>query len=298
MSDQAFNTDLAAIQADRNSGAAELARRCLGIIAQSCLYDNSNSTSELLLKLDRQLNLLAQSRPSMAPVVNLLVIFQKDIEKFRQLSPADARKKCVDITRKIIEASKKATEKTAQNVATLIGEDKKVFTHSYSSTVIKAFTLLGKKGLKVIVSESRPLYEGYRLAEKLSQLEIPTTLITEAQTGLFVKDADLVLVGADTILADFSVVNKAGTYPAALSAHDNLIPFYVCGEKYKQIHGAGKTPELETMDTAEINGPDLPFVELKNVYFDITPARLIRAWINEDGMIPIQPINSISSSSV
>ncbi len=289
MSNREFNADLVKIQADRDSGSAELARRCLEVIAQSCQHDNSDSTTKLLDKLGRQLNLLAQSRPSMAPVINLLQIFQQDIEKCRQLSPVDARKKCVDITRQIIEASEKATEKTAQNVATLIGPDKTVFTHSYSSTVIRSFTLLGKKGLQVIVSESRPLYEGYRLAEKLSQLEIPTTVITEAQTGLFVKDADLVLVGADTILTDFSVVNKAGTYPAALSAHDNMIPFYVCSEKYKQIHGAGKTPELETMDTAELNGPDLPFVQLKNVYFDITPARLIKAWINEDGIVRIPP---------
>lgn len=289
MSTSAFKARLLAIQSDRNSGAAELARRCLKILAESCLSDTSDSTPALFHKIDEQTNLLAQARPSMAPVANLLRIFQQDLKKFCQLPPDKARKKCAARAGEIIAASKTATEQAAKNAAVLIGEDKTVFTHSYSSTVLKSFAHLRRKGLKVIISEARPLYEGYRLAEKLSELKIPVMLITDAQSGLFVKEADMVLVGADAILQDFSVVNKAGTYPAALSARDNKIPFYVCSEKYKQIHAGGQTPALEAMDGAELQAPALPFVRIANIYFDITPARLITGWINEDGVLAVQP---------
>lgn len=287
MDDQVFNSRLLTIQSDRSSGAAELARRCLEIVAESSLQDNSDSTSVLLHKLNIRADLLARSRSSMAPIANLLHLFQKDIEKFRDLPPEEAREKCGDSAGHIIMASIKATEKTAENAAKLIGKDKTVFTHSYSSTIMQIFSLLAGKDLRVIVSESRPLYEGYRAAEKLSDLKIPTTLITDAQSGLFIKKADFVLVGADTLLQDYSVLNKVGTYPAALVAYDNNIPFYVCSEKYKQIHSSSKTPELEAMSGAELNAPDLPFVSIENIYFDITPVKLITGWINEDGVVPV-----------
>ena len=193
MTDQTFTNKLLAIASDRTSGAAELARKCLEIVAESSLQDNSNSTPELLQKLKHQADLLARSRPSIVSVANLLHIFQEEAEKFRFLPLLEARNKSADFARKTIELSIKSTERTAKNTAALIGKNKTVFTHSYSSTVIKSFALLDKKGLKVIISESRPLCEGNRLAEKLSQLDIPTTLITDAQTGIFVKEADIVL---------------------------------------------------------------------------------------------------------
>ena len=289
MTDQAFTARLLAIQSDRGSGAAELARSCLQIVADSSLQDNSDSTSELLHKLNIQIDLLSRSRPSMAPVANLLRIFQADIRKFKHLPLPEARKKCAAAAGRTIEVSIKATDNAADNAAALIGKNKTVFTHSYSSTVIQTLALLDKKDLKVIISESRPLCEGYRLAEKLSRLKVPCTLITDAQAGLFVKKADIVLVGADTILQDFSVLNKAGTYLTALAAYDNNIPFYVCSEKYKQIHSAGKIPELEAMNADELKAPDLPFVSIENIYFDITPARLITGWINEDGVVQVHP---------
>jgi ribose 1,5-bisphosphate isomerase len=287
MNDATFTAGLRAIESDRSSGAAEIARRCLEIVATIALLDDSGSTAELLGKLNSKADLLAQSRPSMAPVANLLNVFRREIEKFRQLHPPEARKKCATIARQTIAQSVKATEKTAKNAARLIGKNKTVFTHSFSSTVLQAFAFLKNKNLQVIISESRPLCEGYSLATKLSQLKIPTTLITDAQTGLFVKKADMVLVGADTILQDFAVINKAGTYLAALAAYDNNIPLYVCSEKYKHIYVSDEIPELEAMNPEELNAPDLPHVSIENIYFDITPARLISGWINEEEVVQV-----------
>jgi len=287
MTDQAFAVKLEAIRADRTSGAAELARRCLEIAAESCLQDNSGSTRKFVDKLNGRMDQLARSRPSMAPVANIIRIFREEIEKTTRLPPVEARKKCADIARQTIEASVKSTERCARNAAAFIGKNRTVFTHSYSSTVLQTFSLLAEQDLKVIVSESRPLCEGNRLAEKLSGLKVPTTLITDAQSGLFVGKADMVLVGADTIMSDLAVMNKAGTYLLALSAHDNNIPFYVCSEKYKQLQQGGTTPELETMNSAELKGPELPYVTLENIYFDITPAKLISGWINEDGVVTV-----------
>ena len=56
--------------------------------------------------------------------------------------------------------------------------------------------------------------------------------ITDAQGGLF-DQADAVLVGADALLADGTLVNKAGTYLLALAAKDQNVPFWVCAESFK-----------------------------------------------------------------
>ena len=287
MTEQEFAAKLKAIRTDRTSGATELARRCVEIAAESCLQDNLPTTRKFLVTLNSRIDQLARSRPSMAPVANILRTFKGEIEKTAHLAPADARKKCLEIARLTLDASLKSTGESARHAAALVGKGRTVFTHSYSSTILQSFIFLAEQGLRVIVSESRPLCEGYRLAEKLSRLKIPTTLITDAQTGLFVKKADIVLVGADAILPDHSVINKAGTYLLALSAYDNNVPFYVCCEKYKQLGQGDGTPELEAMNTSELKGPDLPFVTLENIYFDITPVKFISGWINEDGVVPV-----------
>lgn len=55
--------------------------------------------------------------------------------------------------------------------------------------------------------ESRPLCEGVSLANALAAAGVGVTVITDAQAGAFMAEADLVLVGADSLTAD-AVVNK------------------------------------------------------------------------------------------
>jgi translation initiation factor eIF-2B subunit delta len=139
----------------------------------------------------------------------------------------------------------------------------------------------------VIVTESRPLYEGRLVATRLSEWAISTTLITDAQLGLFVPQADIALLGADSVLADGSVINKAGTYVLALAAHDHQVPVYVCAESFKHRPAHLPEPTLEEMDPVELSPAQtqsLPHVSVRNIYFDRTPARLISGWVDEHGV--------------
>jgi translation initiation factor 2B subunit (eIF-2B alpha/beta/delta family) len=47
---------------------------------------------------------------------------------------------------------------------------------------------------------------------------------------------DMVLVGAEGVVENGGVINKLGTYQAAVSAHAHNTPFYVAAESYKVIH--------------------------------------------------------------
>jgi translation initiation factor 2B subunit (eIF-2B alpha/beta/delta family) len=157
-------------------------------------------------------------------------------------------------------------------------------THSLSSSIRHFFSLLAPVEVKVIVTESRPLNEGYLLAEFLSSLQIDTVLITDAQMGIWCKSATKIVMGADAVLRDGSVVNKSGTLLMALAAQEFQIPFFVCCDSYKYTHQAAEDFHLEEMQALELGFDTINHVDIRNTYFDITPARLIRGWVTESGL--------------
>ena len=107
--------------------------------------------------------------------------------------------------------------------------------------------------------------------------------ITDAQAGMFVARADMVVVGADAILADGALVNKVGTYLIALAARDAGVPLYVCGESFKCTDLHSGEAILEAKSGSELRPPPVPGIKAHNLYFDLTPAELITGWIsNED----------------
>src|SRR5687768_7366120 len=82
----------------------------------------------------------------------------------------------------------------------------------------------------VLADETRPYLQGARLtAWELGREGIPTTLIADNMAGhmMATGEVDAVVVGADRIAANGDVANKIGTYPLAVLARENDIPFYV-----------------------------------------------------------------------
>jgi len=279
-----FNLWIAEIRNDRTRGASELARRALELLAeaaQTLPAADGVELREYLLALAAQLE---AARPSMAPIQNLLRRWREGLPIPADLNLTAARHLAAEQAELLIAASRRAVADCAAHAAKLLGPEPTVLTHRLSSTVVETCRLLQDSGLRMIVTESRPLAEGRQLAERLSAWKVPTTYITDAQMGLFVARADAVLVGADSVLADGAVVNKAGTYPLALAARDRGVPFYVCCESFKWRAPDDPPPELEEMAPAELGVPDWPGVTVRNVYFDVTPARLVSAWIAETGV--------------
>jgi translation initiation factor eIF-2B subunit delta len=238
----------------------------------------------LILRAER----LQAARPSMAPVQNLLVRWCETLTGSAEGDLAAARNEAAEAASELSRSSRRAVGEIACRAARILGPDKTLMTHSLSSTVLAVCRELQGRGLRMIVTESRPLTEGRRLAEMLADRRVPTTYITDAQMGLFVEQADAVVVGADSVLADGAVVNKVGTYPLALVARDRNVPFFVCCESFKlRRERSFDAIALEEMDTAELGFDPPPGVTLRNRYFEVTPARLVTRWITENG--PIQP---------
>lgn len=279
-----FNREIAEIRADRVRGASELARRCLSILAEAARALPAKDAATLRERLLHLAAELAKTRPSMAPVQNLLHRWREESSIDAGTDLAAARQLAAARATALIVASRRAVADCATHAARLLGAGRTIMTHSLSSTVLEVCRLLESDGLRAIITESRPLEEGRQLAERLSTWGVPTVYITDAQMGLFVARADAVLVGADSVLADGAVLNKAGTYLLALAARERGIPFYVCCESFKRCGTDASSPKLEEMASSELGVPNWPGVTVRNIYFDITPAALVSAWIDETGV--------------
>ncbi|MFQ5934961.1 MAG: translation initiation factor eIF-2B [Acidiferrobacterales bacterium] len=272
------------IRHDREHGASELARQCLMGIADCARDTNVNDVTTLRDGLVQLAHELQRTRPTMAPITNLVERWLATFSKANAGELDAVRAQAVICAQALIAESEQAVKKGAAHAAELIGPGKTVITHSLSSTVIGVFEILGKC-VKAIVTESRPPSEGRRLAERLSALGIATDFITDQQMALFVQHADVALVGADTVAADGSVINKAGTCLLALAAREWKIPFYVCFESFKCSQFNAVDILLESHDPAEFDPPSFSHVTPHNVYFDVTPVHLVNAWITETGVL-------------
>ncbi len=270
------------LRSDHERGASQLARMALGYLAEAARDESIPDVAALRLELDHLARDLETARPSMAPIENLVAAWRAAVAELPDEELAPMRAAFVEQASALVQDSQRAATEAARRVAELIPSGATVLTHSLSSTVAEALRLLRGRAT-VIFTESRPRLEGHRLAGWLSAAEMTGQLITEAQLGHFAAQADVALVGADAVLADGAVVNKVGTYLLALAARDHELPFYVCFESFKRTTRTAADTSLEEMDPRELEPPDLPGILARNVYFDLTPARLISSWIDELG---------------
>eukprot|EP00775_Hariotina_reticulata_P014735 gene14735-14903_t len=70
------------------------------------------------------------------------------------------------------------------------------------------------------------------MAQRLAAAGLDVTLITEAQAGVFIEDADLVLLGADAV-TPAGVVNKVGSKLLALAAKAAGVPVVAVTDSLK-----------------------------------------------------------------
>lgn len=283
-----INEAVKRISLDREHGAAQLAKEALKALKLIIKMDKSKNLTEFLINIEEAGFKLANARPSMASLMNLI---SKTIylikENSNTLSLKELKKFAILKINEVIFESENAVNKIAELASKLIKE-KTVITHSFSSTVIEAIKKSSVK--KVIVSEGRPLFEGRKTAIQLSKFNIPTILITDAALGFFISKSEAALVGCDSILIDGSIVNKVGTYLLALAAKDNNIPFYVVSETSKIIPKNINEIKLEIVSGKEIAKKLPKKIKVENLYFDVTKPNLITALITEEGIIKPEEI--------
>lgn len=156
-----------------------------------------------------------------------------------------------------------------------------ILTLSNSTTVYEILTRhkKNKNNFKVIIAESRPKLEGRVLAEKLVKAGIKIEFITDAMLPAFIEKCDCVLIGADQILKNGNIVNKAGSRNAAILCKEFNKPFYVIADKSKITNKnnysiTGK-PSGEVWDTNNT------LIKVHNYYFEEVEKKYITKIITD-----------------
>jgi ribose 1,5-bisphosphate isomerase len=258
---------------DRVHGASALAHQALGILSSANEASQATDIDELFCDLLVVASRLRSAQQAMASVENLigLLLFQVNLKRRSALNVADFKNLIRTLAKEISERSKNAAEDAARNSLAIIPESSRVLTHSYSSAVLRALELSKKGGrtFQVYATESYPGMEGKELAKALVNFGVPTKLIADSAIGSIISDVNLVLVGADSVLKDGSLLHKVGTRSIAAEANKRGIPVYgVC--------------EAMKFSAADLLGEPLRYSE---TLFDITPGEHVSKFITELGLV-------------
>jgi len=165
----------------------------------------------------------------------------------------------------------------------------------------------GKK-IQVIADETRPVLQGCRLtAWELMEDNIPVTLITDNTAGALLRkgEINLAIVGTDRTVANGDVANKIGTYSLAVLCKENGVPFYVAAP-FSSIDftiPSGEFIPIEERGSEEVThifechiAPE--GVKVRNLAFDVTPAKYITGIITEKGVFRPADLHKLNEKGV
>ena len=271
------------VRNDRTHGSRWLAREAVSIL-YDLATDATLSPAEAEQRLHSAAQKLSQARPAMAAVAGAVQ---------RILNVHGSLADIAQATSELLEDIDTATTRILTYARPLIKGT--LMTHSLSGTVLAVLAACASQIEQVIVLEGRPGYEGREVARMLAKEGIACTLITDAQADIFLPRCQAVIVGADTVLANGDVLNKAGTALLAWAAHGHKVPMYVLCEtlKISPRLWSGDLTLLEEKEPKEVLASPIPGVTPRNFYFDYTPARLVAKVVSEQGLLGRREIKQV-----
>ena len=281
-------------------GAAAIADEAAVALRTQAESSDATTADELDAELKAAARYLRDTRPTAVSLPNALrYVFQntsgRTVEERRERAIAS-----VDAFREGLEH---AQEKLGRVGANRLRDGDCVMFHCHSTDAlacVKAAVEQGKH-VEAVVKETRPRMQGHITARQLRTWDVPVTLIVDSGARRYLDDADHVLVGADSITADGSVINKVGTAGLAVSARERGVPIMVAAQTIK-LHPdtmTGHTVEIEMRDEQEvlsenaragISGPGDDDLAVENPAFDVTPPRYVDAIVTERGQYPPESV--------
>ncbi|MHA1386335.1 MAG: translation initiation factor eIF-2B, partial [Candidatus Helarchaeota archaeon] len=213
------------------SGASELTRQAI----KALILQIKISSENLIREVEEVFKLLLKTQPTMAPLINGMGYIMNEILIFNDQIPLnELKKRAIKRGEEFLKESDLAIRRISEISKKFLKGNTVIMTHSMSKTVQSILEVNKDKIYKLIMTESRPQLEGVKFTKVLAG-NFPIFLIIDSAIGFFIKNhkIDLILVGADSVLADGSVINKIGTYPLAVLAYENSIPFIVATESFK-----------------------------------------------------------------
>jgi ribose 1,5-bisphosphate isomerase len=191
---------------------------------------------------------------------------------------------------KIIGHFSDAQDKINKYVLKILKNNQIILTHCHSTNVVKSLIYAKKHGKKFSVynTETRPLFQGRKTYQELSKAGIKTTMILDnavgdaLEKGGNIKQADIMIIGADALLKNGDVMNKIGSNMFAEIAYDNKIPVYIIADSWK----FSKRPvQIEERAHQEVWKHAPKHIRIKNPAFEKVDSKYITAIVSELGIL-------------
>ena len=281
---------MASFRDDRRSGSEEVANNFLEGLRRWVAADPSPGPKELRGALLDWLRDAQRAQPTMALIHQLAA---------RALEVADtalSRGDRVADVRRVLEESCAAEladlavirrAVVQQSIKLLTGRGAWIASLSSSALVRDSLLAAHDAGRepRALIAESRPLNEGRALAATLAARDIPVWLVVDAALPLVLSQAQQLWIGADAV-TELGVINKVGSFAAALAAREHSVPAYALASRRKFLPAATAALKIDEMPSTEVWDQPPAGVRPRNVYFELVPIQLLRGIVVEDAVLP------------
>ncbi|MGA1822177.1 MAG: ribose 1,5-bisphosphate isomerase [Thermoplasmatota archaeon] len=272
-------------------GAGKIGRAASSALADLARKWKGDDREEFISAIRKGAKELQLTRPSAISLRNSILLTLKGCEKGESVD--EIRDILVKQSEDFTRSSLEAVQRIAEIGMKRIPAGSVVLTHCNSNAALSVIEKAYGDGRVdgVICTESRPWRQGHITSRRLAGKGIPVTMIVDSAVRYFIRDVDVVCVGADTVAANGAVINKIGTSQVALASHEHRIPFLVCAEtlKFSRETLLGSLVKIEERGADEVADPlkaeDFPGVTFRNPVFDATPPEYIDAIVTEVGVV-------------
>lgn len=286
-----FSDILRSLSVEQRFGAAQIAELAADVLRKRAETGEASSPDAFRHEILRTGWDIIRANPAMAPLINLVSAVLWKLEQAE--TPRELRDAVTNVTAEFKRQLRQQAIHVAEGALPLIEDNATLITLSISTTVQYALMHAQRAGRRfnVICAESRPACEGRQMAQALSASGIAVQLVVDAAAVAKVPQAQLVLVGADS-LSPRGLVNKVGTFALASVAHGANVPFYtLCGSS-KLLPTGFHTPKQPDWPLSEVWETPAPQLLLENHYFDTTPLEYINGIVTERGTLPAAAIEA------
>jgi len=283
------------IETMETRGAATIADAAASALRTQARESDAETPAEFRAKMQAAARHLHDTRPTAVSLPNAL---RYVLRRMEGRSVTSLRQSIVDGATAFCDQLDRAQDDLGEIGANRLRDGDRVMTHCHSTDAVACIEAAVAQGkdLTAVVKETRPRKQGHITARSLRELGVPVTLIVDSAARRYLDDVDHVLVGADAIAADGSVVNKVGTSGLAVNARERGTPIMVAAQTIK-LHPdtmTGHTVDIEMRDEAEVIADDerasIGDITVENPAFDVTPPRYVDAIVTERGQFPPESI--------
>lgn len=253
----------------------------------------SNEFYEKLLEAKEILVNTRVTEPALRNGLNFVLNrVKKNLNKLPMNKLLDDISSCnVEFKELVDEAKNKIAQIGARRIPEITQKEKfTIFTHCHSSVVARILLEAKKQGknFKVVSTETRPRYQGRKTVKKLLDAGIEVIHVVDSAMRWAVNyhEVNLILIGADSITSEGTIINKIGSRLLALVAHEEHVPFYVASPllKYNPQTSFGILEKIEMRDPKEIWEDAPEGLTILNPAFETVSRRYIDGLITEAGI--------------